>query len=152
HRGVDWQPLTVVTRAPAGTTDLSGVDPGLFTENSGSLSAPNQSSTYSFTVSSALGDGELTAEVTAGGGLLPRLTLSDAHGAVLIQSDSGRLVQSLQPGTYLVTISARSGTGSYRLDTGFVRTAQPFAPLATGEGAASVAVTEVNGDGVPDVI
>ena len=60
----DWGPLTVVTRVPAGVTDLSAVDPGLRTETAGTA-GPNQVGTYTFTVSSALGNGELTAEVTS---------------------------------------------------------------------------------------
>ena len=35
HRGSDWEPLTVVTRAGAGATDLSQVDAGLYTEITG---------------------------------------------------------------------------------------------------------------------
>jgi hypothetical protein len=151
HRGVDWEPLTVVTSGPAGATDLSAVDPGLDTETTGTAS-PTQVGVYSFAVSNGLGDGELTAEVAPGGTLLPRLTLAGPTGQVLIQSDSGRLVQSLQPGTYRLTVSAASGTGAYRLDTAFVQTSDPFAPLATGEGPDSVAVTDFNGDGIPDVV
>jgi FG-GAP-like repeat len=152
HRGTDWEPLTVVTRAPVGATKLSQVDPRLNTETTGTLVSKNQAVTYSFTVGSALGNGEFTAEVGPTGTLLPRMTLSGPQGQVLIQSDSDRIVQSLQPGTYLVTVSARSGSGTYRLTTTFVQTSLPFAPLAAGEGTDSVAITDVNGDGIPDVI
>ncbi|HEV8058485.1 MAG TPA: FG-GAP-like repeat-containing protein, partial [Gemmataceae bacterium] len=152
HRGTDWEWLTVVTRAPAGATDLSAVDAGLNTETTGTLSGLNQAATFSFTVSSALGDGEFTAEADPSGALLPRLTLSGPEGQLLIQSDSDRLVQSLQPGTYLVTVSARSGIGAYRLTTSFIQTSLPFIPLAAGEGTASVVVADVNGDGFPDII
>src|SRR6516164_5418714 len=151
HRGEDWEPLTVVTRIPAGTTDLSQVDPGLRTEATG-MAGPAQAGTYSFTISNSLGNGELTAEVAATGTLLPRLTLSGPTGQVLVQSDSGRLVQVLQPGTYLITVSAQSGVGGYQLDTKFVQTSQPFAPISTGAGSVSVAVTDVNSDGIPDII
>ncbi len=151
HRGVDWEPLTVVTESPAGTTDLSQVDANLRTESTGSA-GPNQVGTYSLTVGSALGTGELTAEVVAAGTLAPRLSLLGATGQVLIQSDSGRIVESLEPGSYLVTVSAQSGAGAYRLTTAFVQTSLPFAPLAAGAGTASVAVVDVNGDGYPDVI
>jgi hypothetical protein len=151
HRGEDWEWLKVVTRAPAGVTDLSAVNPGLFTETTGTA-GPNELGVYSFTVSSTLGNGELTAEVAAGGALRPRLTLSGPQGQVLIQSDSGRIVQSLQPGMYLVTVSAASGAGDYRLTTAFAQTSQPLAPLTTGAGPASVAVTDIDGDGTPDII
>ena len=82
HRGSDWEPLTVVTRAGAGATDLSNVDRGLYTEITGSLGS-GQVNTWSFTVSSTLGNGELKAEVAATSGTLqPRLTLSGPTGAV----------------------------------------------------------------------
>jgi hypothetical protein len=152
HRGVDWEPLTIVTANPGGVTNLSSVDANLNTEDTKTL-GPTQVIVYSFTVSNGQGDGEVTAEVAATSGTLtPRLTLAGPTGQVLIQSDSGRLVQSLRPGTYLLSVSAASGTGTYRLDTDFVQTSEPFAPLATGEGPVSVAVTDVNGDGYPDVI
>jgi hypothetical protein len=151
HRGEDWEPLTIVTRSRVGATDLSQVDAGLRTETTGTAGA-NHVGAYSFTVSSALDNGELTVEVAASGTLLPRLTLSGPTGQVLIQSDSGRLVQSLQPGTYILTVSSASGAGSYSLDTTFVQTSQPFSPLATGAGPASIAVTDLNGDGYPDII
>ena len=152
HRGSDWEPLTVVTRVPAGATDLSQVDAGLFTEITGTL-GPGQVSTWSFTVSNTLGNGELKAEVAATSGTLPpRLTLSGPTGQMLIQSDSGQIVQSLQPGTYLLTVSARAGAGAYRLTTAFTQTSLPFAPLASGAGTASVAVGDLNGDGIPDIV
>ncbi len=152
HRGVDWEPLTVVTASAAGATNLSTVDTGLDTETTATASATHVS-VYSFTVSAALGTGEITAEVaTTNGTLVPRLTLAGPTGQVLIQSDSGRLVQALQPGTYLLSVAAAAGAGAYRLDTAFVQTSDPFAALATGEGPVSVAVTDLNGDGYPDVI
>jgi hypothetical protein len=152
HRGVDWEPLTVLTPCPAGATDLSSVNANLNTETIAAASASHVG-VYSFTVSDSLGTGELTAEVaTTSGTLRPRLTLAGPTGQVLIQSDGGRLVQSLQPGTYLLSIAAAAGAGTYRLDTRFIQTSDPFAPLATGEGTVSVAVTDLNGDGIPDVV
>ncbi len=152
HRGSDWDPLTVVTRAGAGATDLSQVDGGLFTEVTGAL-GPGQVGTWSFTVSSALGNGELKAEIaTTSGELRPRLTLSGATGQELIQSDSGQIVQSLRPGVYLLTVSPTGGAGTYRLTTAFTQTSLPFAPLDSGSGTASVAVGDLNGDGIPDIV
>ena len=131
HRGSDWEPLTVVTRDTTGATDLSEVDPGLYTEVTGLLS-PGQVGTLSFTVSGALGNGELKAEVaTTSGSLQPRLTLSASTGELLIQSDSGQIVQSLQPGTYFLTVSVQAGAGHDRLTTSFTQTSLPFAPLAS---------------------
>ena len=82
-----------------------------------------------------MGDGELKAEIaTTGGTLQPRLTLAGPTGQVLIQSDSGQIVQSLQPGTYLLTVSQAAGAGDYRLTTAFTQTSLPFAPLVSGSG------------------
>ena len=71
---------------------------------------------------------------------------------MLIQSDSGQIVQSLATGTYLLTVSREPGAGSYRLTTAFTQTSLPFAPLASGAGTASVAVGDLNGDGIPDIV
>jgi len=152
HRGSDWEPLTVVTGAGAGATDLSDVDGGLYTEITGSL-GPGQVNTWSFAVSSTLGNGELKAEVAATHSPLePRVTLLGSTGQVLIQSDSGQIVQSLQPGTYLLTVSEQAGAGAYRLTTAFTQTSLPYAPLASGAGTDSVAVGDLNGDGIPDIV
>jgi hypothetical protein len=152
HRGADWEPLTVVTPSPLGATDLSQVDAGLFTEESGTLGTI-QASAWSFTVSSSLGDGEIRAEVVpTDGNPSPRLTLSGPDGELLIQSDSGQLVQSLGPGTYVLAISAQSGEGGYRLSTSYVPTSQPNVPLTSGTGTAWVTVGDLNGDGVLDIV
>ncbi|MGO9468955.1 MAG: FG-GAP-like repeat-containing protein, partial [Isosphaeraceae bacterium] len=153
HRGSDWAPLTIVTAGPAATTELSAIDPGLNTETIGTLTAASPVTTHTITVSTTLGNGELEAEVSArSGDLLPRLTLSGATGQVLIQSDSEQIVQALQPGTYLLTVSQAAGAGGYRLTTAFTQTSLPFAPLASGAGTASVAVGDLTGDGIPDIV
>ena len=152
HRGSDWEPLTVVTRATAGATDLSKVDSGLYTEVTGSLGSI-QVNAWTFTVSSTLGNGELKAEVaTTSGSLRPRLTLSGPTGELLIQSDSGEIIQSLQPGTYFLTVSEQGAAGGYRLTTAFTQTSLPYAPLSSGAGTDSVAVGDLNGDGIPDIV
>jgi hypothetical protein len=152
HRGADWEPLTVVTRVPAGVTELSQADAGLFTEIAGTLAA-GQVSTWSLQVGSNLGVGEFKAELAAtSGALLPRLTLAGPTGQVLIQSDGGSIVQSLQPGTYFLTVSEQVGAGSFRLTTSFTQTSLPYAPLSSGAGTDSVAVGDFNGDGIPDVV
>ena len=81
HRGSDWEPLTVVTANTGERDDLSDVDAGIYTESTGTLTAIDPVSIYTFTVTSTLGDGEFEAEVTTtSGNLGARLTLSDATG------------------------------------------------------------------------
>jgi hypothetical protein len=153
HRGSDWAPLAVVTAGAAGATDLSTINGDLFAETSGTVSNVSPVSTRSFTVTSAQGVGELKAEVSAtGGSLLPRLTLSGPSGQVLIQSDSGQIVQSLVPGLYVLAVSSQSGAGSFRLTTSFTPTSLPFDPLPDGPGTAWVAAADLNGDGSPDIV
>jgi hypothetical protein len=152
HRGEDFESLTIVTPAPAGTTDLSGVDGNLSTRVDGTLSGRGTVDVYTFTVTRDMGSGELRASVTSTGGtLVPRLTLSTATGQVLCTSDGGTLVQNLAPGTYLLTVSVQGGAGDYRLSTEFVRTSDPFEP-AVGTKSEAVAVADLTGDGIPDLV
>ena len=135
-------------------TDLSNIDAGMYTEVT-AAAGPDRAavSTWSFAVSSALGDGELNAEVaTTTGTLQPRLTLSGPTGQMLTQSDSGQIVQSLQPGTYVLSVSEEFGAGDYRLTTSFTQTSLPYVPLSSGAGTDSVAVGDLSGDGIPDVV
>ena len=154
HRGSDWEFLTVVTANPGGSADLSAIGAGLNTETLGTLTNASPVTAYTFAVSSALGIGEIKAEVSSTSGTLePRLTLSGATGQVLIQSDSGLIVQSLQPGTYLLSVSEAAGNGGYRLTTAFAQIAAvPFAPLPSGAGTDSIAVGDLTGDGFQDVV
>jgi FG-GAP-like repeat/Bacterial pre-peptidase C-terminal domain len=152
HRGLDWAPLTVVTRVLPGVTDLSQADPGLYSEVNGILGA-GQTGTWTFVVSSALGNGEFKAEVaTTSGSLRPRLSLSGSTGQLLIQSDGGEIVQYLEPGAYILTVAQTAGAGGYRLSTQFANTTAPFVALPGGAGTAWVAQGDLNGDGVPDVV
>ena len=152
HRGLDWEPLTVVTRVGPGVTDLTQSDPGLFTELDGMLVA-GQSSTWTFAVNSALGNGEFKAEVaTTSGSLAPRLSLSGPTGQMLIQSDGGQIVQYLEPGVYMLSVAPTAGAGGYRLTTQFAQTTAPFVALPGGAGSAWVAQGDLNGDGIPDVV
>ena len=154
HRGADWEFLTVVTANPGRSADLSAVSAGLYTETFGTLTTANPLSAYTFTVSSALGIGEIKAEASAtSGNLLPRLTLSGATGQLLVQSDSGLIVQALEPGTYLLSVSDAAGSGGYRLTTAYTQiAADPFAPLPSGAGTDSIAYGDLTGDGFQDVV
>ena len=160
HRGEDWDRLTVVIPAPAGATDLSAVDPFLNTQATGTLAGPGQVDSYTFTITDpftiptpnpALGDGRFTAVVTPTGPVAPRLTLIGADG-LLIQSDSGKIVQTLRSGDYTLTVEARSGAGDYQLTTEFVSSNRPFDPVGVGSGASGLVVADLNGDGVPDLV
>jgi hypothetical protein len=153
HRGADWETLTVVTPVPAGVADLSQADPALNTRADGSL-RPGGADVYTFTVARGLGTGRLTATVAAdaGGTLAPRLTLAAAGGQVLLQSDGGRVDEHLQPGRYVLTVSARAGAGGYTLTTTFVQASSPVALAGTGTKPRAVAVADLNGDGIPDLV
>ena len=152
HRGSDWEPLTVVTRAGAAPPTCRR-STAACTRKSRARWARATVNTWSFTVSSTLGDGELKAEVaTTSGTLQPRLTLSGSTGEVLIQSDSGQIVQSLQPGTYLLTVSQQAGAGATGSPRRSPRPACRSPRLTSGAGTDSVAVGDLNGDGIPDIV
>jgi hypothetical protein len=153
HRGADWEFLTVVAANPAGATNLSAADPAINTESHGVLSVSSPVSVYAFTVTSGQGQGQFEAELTtATAGFASRLTLADASGMTLLESDSGQIIDSLIPGTYLLSVARISGAGSYRLTTSFVSTANPFAPLPAGAGTATVATGDLSGDGFNDIV
>jgi hypothetical protein len=153
HRGADWEALTIVlpvtasgsNDSPASAEGLAGLDSRV----SGTLSA-DESAWYQLTVPAT---GRLTAEVTATTGtLLPRLTLAGPDGRVLIESNDGVIVQHLQPGTYDLAVSGQSDAGPYQLLSEFVQANAPLNPVGVGTSLASVAVADVNGDGIPDII
>ena len=117
---------------------------------------------------SVTGDTLLIATVIpeASPGFVPRLSLYDATGQLLIQSDQRRadrtagatVQQHLQPGTYYLEVSAAPSSSSsaaqqqYQLTTALPASLPAFAPLAVGYEPESVALADVNGDGYPDII
>ena len=154
HRGSDWEPLTVVTRQP-GRRDrpVRGRRRSVHRNHRDADRREPGGRVHRSPSAARLGNGELKAEVsTTSGDLLPRLTLSAATGQVLIQSDSGADRPVAEPGTYLLTVSQAAGAGGYRLTTAFTQTSLPFAPLASGAGTDSVAVGDLTGDGIPDIV
>jgi hypothetical protein len=157
HRGEDWETLTVVTPISASGSNHSpasaDVLPDLNSRINGVLT-PGQEDWYRLTVSQP---GGLTVRVTPAGNstLLPRLTLPNSAGQLLIQSDDASVRQHLQPGVYYLVVSARSGAGSYQLLSEFVQASPPFEALPVGRSlypASAVAVADVNGDGKPDLV
>jgi hypothetical protein len=153
HRGEDWEWLTVVTPVTASGNNhsLASADVlgDLNSRVSGVLTA-GQNDWYQLTVPAT---GGLTAVVTASGGgtLVPRLTLADASGHVLIQSDT-TIVQHLLPGTYSLSVAATSGAGTYQLTTDFRQGSSPFVPAPARNRPVAVVLADLNGDGIPDIV
>ena len=77
HRGSDWEPLTVVTRARDRRQRFVRRSMRVEYGNDRYTAASGQVSRFPFTVSGRMGSGEFKAEVEpTSGTLLPRLTLS----------------------------------------------------------------------------
>jgi hypothetical protein len=152
HRGEDWEALTVVTPVTAGggNHDPTSADAlsDLNSRVSGVLT-PGQQDWYQLTLPAA---GRLTARITApaGSSVVPRIALAGPDGQLVIQSDDGAIIQHLPSGTYDLTISPRSGAGSYQFLTAFVPANPPVAPLPGGGGPAALA--DINNDGIPDLV
>jgi hypothetical protein len=154
HRGEDWETLTIVTPVVASGNNQSPATADVLNDpNSRASEVLNsgQSNWFQVTIPAT---GRLMAAVTASSGnpLIPRLTLAEPGGQVLIQSDSA-IVQHLPPGTYELSVSAVSGAGAYRLTSEFVQATEPFSPSnPTIFGSPQVLVADLTGDGIPDLI
>ena len=92
-------------------------------------------------------------------GVAPLLSLLDDHGKALIQGEAtsrtdpdARIAQHLPAGTYYLSVSARSGSGSFSLSTTFTQSLTPGESITEGQGGFGVTTADVNGDGKPDII
>jgi hypothetical protein len=114
---------------------------------------------YGFTVTEL---GRLTAEVAPSGGAT-RLTLLDATGRVLVQSDGQsatnrhdlidlHLAGSPAGMTYYLEVQGLgNAAGTYSLQTNFTTATPPFQTLPVGNNSWGRAV-DLNGDGTPDLV
>jgi hypothetical protein len=87
-----------------------------------------------------------------GGSLVPRLVLEGPNGRMLVQSDDGVIDQHLLAGSYTLIVSSCSGTGSYQLVSQFVQANPPLDAASVGFTPSALAVADVNGDGIPDLV
>jgi hypothetical protein len=130
-----------------------GIAPAPASITYGSLDTAGEVDSFSFTISAATGAGSLAVGLLGtSGSLMPRLTLSGPAEQLLIQSDSGRIVQHLLPGDYSVSVSAQAGLGEYQLTARFTNAEAPLTPLRVGTLPRTVAVGDFNGDGQADVL
>jgi len=153
HRGADWEMLTIVTPVTAsGGNHLRTSADVLADPNSRvrAVLSAGLADWYQLTLS----DPErLAASATAlSSSLVPRLALYGEGGQLLIQSDEGAIAQPLQPGTYFLRVSARSGAGSYQLISEAVPISPPGEHLPVGPLDSSVLVADLTGSGFLDLV
>jgi DNA-binding beta-propeller fold protein YncE len=156
HRGVDWEPLTVLSRvaaSPAHGTQASAL--GL-APNSQVLDTlgPGGINWYQFSVPGTAGSGRLSvqlASLTAG----PlRLSLYTSNGQLLVQSDSDAIAQSLSVGNYYLSVTGQSvaTSGAYILQEEFVQGSLPAKSLTVSGRPGFVAAGDLTGNGIPDLV
>ena len=106
------------------------------------------------------GDARLTARVDAAG-TEARLSLLDAQGNVLVQSDGQPrggadplIDQHVTVGTFYLELESLRGTGDSSLRTTLVSASAPFAPIPAGPEVdfIPIAVGDFNHDGTPDYV
>jgi hypothetical protein len=157
--------VSVVT--PATAAQNNTLSTALTITGNTSLSGSLQIGDTDFFRLTEQGPGRLTATATASSGVVldPRLSLFDESGKLLIQSDEvaagetiARLDQHLQPGTYFLEVSAARNTTNaaddhgYQLTTLFQAASPLLAALPTGISPESVAVADLTGNGIPDIV
>ncbi|MGP0062493.1 MAG: FG-GAP repeat domain-containing protein [Isosphaeraceae bacterium] len=88
-----------------------------------------------------------------------RLSLLDGQGELLIESEASstadpddRVAMHVTPGDYFLMVQSQSGSGSFTMATSFTRATTPSQPLSADNGSYSVAVADLNGDKIPDLV
>jgi hypothetical protein len=121
----------------------------------GNLSSAGSTELYHVPVDA---DGLLTAQVHPLG-FSTRLSVLDGQGNILIQSEASsaqdpddHVTLHVTPGDYFLMVQGLSGGGSFQLGTSFTDAEPPSQLLTSGTGSYSVAVADLNGDHIPDVV
>jgi hypothetical protein len=103
-------------------------------------------------------EGLFVAQVRAAG-FDTRLSLLGGQGQLLIQSEAAstgdldnRVAMHLSSGNYFLMVQDVTGGGAYTLGISFTDAAAPARPLAGNSAAYSVAVANLTGNAIPDLI
>jgi hypothetical protein len=103
-------------------------------------------------------DGILVGQVDPQG-FGTRLSLLDSQGNLLAESEASSTINPddyldmhVTPGDYYLLVQSQSGGGSFTLATSFTQATTPLQPLFADNGSYSVAVANLNGDDIPDLV
>jgi hypothetical protein len=158
EHGNDWEAVHVLAAQTAQEPNDSVVTAnplGLNTRVTGTLQPGDSADFYRIGLSES---GRLIARVHATG-IDTRLSLLDARGIPLVQSDGQSLSnpddfidQHLAPGGYLIKVEGLGlATGTYALATEFQPASSPLQPIPTNSQLATLVQGDFNGDGILDL-